>query len=143
MGCAHWGWHRSLHPHARRPAHVQRQSSSEAPCFGKEWADGEAPLHCGESRTERKPAQRSQLACPERSQVADQPPQPHWSRFATLQAASASTSSHAASKASGAHRPRGLRSEPVPWDPNCHAAERLELAPTVWSEPVRAKAQRT
>jgi hypothetical protein len=28
MGCAHRVWHRSLHPHARQPAHVRRQSSS-------------------------------------------------------------------------------------------------------------------
>ena len=28
IGCAHLVWHRSLHPHARRPAHVRRPSSS-------------------------------------------------------------------------------------------------------------------
>ena len=35
MGCPHRGWHRSLQPYARQPAHVRRQSSSEATCFGK------------------------------------------------------------------------------------------------------------
>ncbi len=122
-----------------------RVARSEATCFGKQSTAKpiEAPLHCRENRTEQKRAQRSQLVCPERSPVADQPPQPHWSHFATSQAAFAATSSHAASQAPTAHRPRGLRSAPVPSDPNRHAAERLEAAQTGWSEPVRARAQRT
>jgi hypothetical protein len=46
MGCPNRGWHRSLHPQARKPAHVRRQSSSEATCFGNQWAKTiEAPLH--------------------------------------------------------------------------------------------------
>ena len=45
IGCPHLVWHHPLHPHARRPAHVRRRSSSEAPCFGKEWAAIKATLH--------------------------------------------------------------------------------------------------
>jgi hypothetical protein len=50
MGCPNRGWRRSLHPHARRPAHVRRPNASEATCFGKQWADGKHGLNRSKHR---------------------------------------------------------------------------------------------